>query len=482
MKKTNLLLTILLAVFTCTQSYGADWFLYSTDNSPIPSDLVNDVCLDEQSGDVWLGTIGGGLAHFEMETKEWHVYNSANSPLPNDSVFYVTLSEDRQHTWIATFGGGLAHIDAAGNWTVYNRSNSDLPSNFVTRIVEDHLGNFWVTTLEFMSVLVDGVENGGIVRIDAAGNWTVFNKDNSPLPTNNVFALAKDDENNIWVGTINAMTPTDIIEDGAGLVRIDPQGDWSFFNKDNSPLPSNNIMDINVINGAVCAGTLDGQLAIYSPGGFNPFEVVTWLDEDGWGVVEPGILFSDQHVLSIAADPSGQRIYFGSGPPDILCVPPIYVLPENGLVCFDYSVPFGMVFTYDVANSPLTHSTINDVEVDNNGTVWMATQGGGLAVMGEMGDPFTGIEQPEVQITDLTISPNPIRTTATVSYFSEELTTTHIALFDIRGKQWQVTDSQQFVPGANRIQLDVSELPMGTYFLKTIVNGTAFVEKVVVVD
>ena len=73
------------------------------------------------------------------------------------------------------------------NWTVYDMDNSGLPSNGISALAIDVQGNIWIGTW-------------GLARFDGT-NWTVYNTDNSGLPNNGTLALAIDAQGNTWIGT-----------------------------------------------------------------------------------------------------------------------------------------------------------------------------------------------------------------------------------------------------------------------------------------
>ncbi len=65
---------------------------------------------------------------------------------------------------------------------------------------------------------------GAILIHPQSDEWKVFNTSNSPLPTNNIICLNVDKFNNIWVGT------------DSGLTKIS-DGQWTNYNQQNSDIP-----------------------------------------------------------------------------------------------------------------------------------------------------------------------------------------------------------------------------------------------------
>jgi ligand-binding sensor domain-containing protein len=87
-------------------------------------------------------------------------------------------------------------------------------------------------------------------------NWTVYNKDNSGLPSNNLYdGLAIDGQGNRWIGT------------GAGLAKFDGEN-WTVYDSGNSELPDNLMWSIAIdAHGNRWIGTHSGGLAVYRESG-----------------------------------------------------------------------------------------------------------------------------------------------------------------------------------------------------------------------
>jgi ligand-binding sensor domain-containing protein len=100
-------------------------------------------------------------------------------------------------------GCGLVKYDDT-NWTVYDKSNSLIPSNEVTCITIDQSDNLWIGTTE------------GLAGFDDT-NWTVFNVLNSGLSNNGVVCISIDDYDNKWLGTWNGLA----VFNENGVVSVD---------------------------------------------------------------------------------------------------------------------------------------------------------------------------------------------------------------------------------------------------------------------
>ena len=122
-----------------------------------------------------------GMGVGKYENGAWTVYDSGNSPLPQEWWIYSSeiIVDGDNNKWITRFDDsqnelvyGLMKINAEGEWTVYDKDNSDLPTNYIMYGCTDNYGNLWFTTFE--SGLIEFNDEGivnehlGIVQNDAA--------------------------------------------------------------------------------------------------------------------------------------------------------------------------------------------------------------------------------------------------------------------------------------------------------------------------
>jgi hypothetical protein len=112
---------------------------------------VPAIATDKQ-GNIWVGTVGGGLAKFDGVNMTF--YNTVNSLLPSDNISSIAIDK-WGNKWVGTSGGGLAKFDDKF-WTIYNTSNSGLPDNNVHAIVIDEQGNKWIGTNGGLALFREG--------------------------------------------------------------------------------------------------------------------------------------------------------------------------------------------------------------------------------------------------------------------------------------------------------------------------------------
>lgn len=169
-------------------------------------EAIRSLCEDDQ-GTLWIGTFGG-LHRRDSDTSPIR-FVEGYSPNPYAIVNEI-FADSHEHIWVATLGKGLYRLDlATQEWTFFahNRKNPhSLSSNIVLDIIEDAQAQIWF-----------GTQGGGLDQlvphpsISDSAHFRHWRPYNSALPTENIFNLAADSENTLWLST-------DI-----GLYSFDPQ-------------------------------------------------------------------------------------------------------------------------------------------------------------------------------------------------------------------------------------------------------------------
>lgn len=159
--------------------------------------------------------------------------------------------------------------------------------------------------------------------IGSSSDWTFYQTENSPLPGNQVQALAIDGANVKWIGTAN------------GLASFDGE-QWKVYNESNSALPSSFITSITIdAAGAVWVGTNKGLSSLQS----GKWTVIPFTLGDA--------------ITTLHYDSATHTLWTGT---------------ERGLVKYKDDV----WTRYDDSNSPI-ELFICSIAVDKDGFVWVGT-------------------------------------------------------------------------------------------------------------
>ncbi len=101
---------------------GNVWRSWTVDDG-LPWPAVSAIDTDPRTGEVWLGTWGGGIARFSGG--RFDGFNQFNSALAGNFVFDLKVFDNR--VWIATNGGISAFDTVKGEWKLYAERRGDRP-------------------------------------------------------------------------------------------------------------------------------------------------------------------------------------------------------------------------------------------------------------------------------------------------------------------------------------------------------------------
>jgi len=163
---------------------------------------------------VFVGSYTGGLIEFDGTTSV--LYNDTNSPLQepigdDSSVRISGLAFDNNNTlWMSNYAAPspIVALEPDGTWHSFTPSVS---FNFPTQIVVDFNGYKWFAGGQASEGFLV-FDDGGTLNDTGDDRYRRINKDNSVMESNAIKSLALDLDGNMWVGT------------GAGLVVFECTG------------------------------------------------------------------------------------------------------------------------------------------------------------------------------------------------------------------------------------------------------------------
>src|SRR5579872_2623452 len=156
----------------------------------------NPTCIIRDSlGFMWFGT-RDGLNKYDGYG--FTVYkNIAGDVKSLSNNFITSIIEDRQGGfWIATWGGGLNRFDRAKNNFIHYRHEKKNPGSLskdiINCLMRDSEGNIWI-----------GMDGGGLDMLDPASGRFIHHvndsKDSSSLSDNDVTDILEDSRRRVWV-------------------------------------------------------------------------------------------------------------------------------------------------------------------------------------------------------------------------------------------------------------------------------------------
>jgi len=218
--------------------------LVDSENANERSVRINSLAFDK-TGNLWMTN-----ARIEKAIKTlragggWISYNVKDILTTPTDNSYGKMAIDKNGTkWIPSSFGGLIGFNETANpqfKVITNGENGNLPSYNVRCVAIDNNNRLWIGTVSGLRVL-QGVDrfntedqlttNAIIILEDGLAQELMYEQ--------SIIDIAVDGANNKWIGTGGA---------GAFLVSPDGQQTLFHFTKENSPLPSNTINDIEVDN------------------------------------------------------------------------------------------------------------------------------------------------------------------------------------------------------------------------------------------
>jgi len=308
-----------------------------------PLSIINNeiTCItQDRSGLVWVGSFGGVSRFYKSSNKFSNFQknkHNTNVSLSNNKVNSVFVDK-KQNIWVGTLEG-LDKIVSDKSHVIHfrqdPRNKNSISDNFVSTVIEDHLGYMWI-----------GTNQNGLNRINpSTGENKIFlhqNDDPASLSNAGITDILEDHRGTIWVGT------------WYGLNRFNRSSEtylrYEYIPGDQKSLRNNIVWDI-----------------------FEDSRHMLWVGTDGGGVcvMDPKIsvftnymndstnsnALSDNRVFVIAESKDG-LIWFGT---------------FNGLNSFDWRT--GKFTVYKKENG-LPGNIIFGIEEDNQGLLWISTDKG----------------------------------------------------------------------------------------------------------
>ena len=286
---------------------------------------------------------------------EWQTFSKSSGLADN----YVSsmLEDHLGNLWFGTVGRGVSRFDGV-TWRMWTTAEG-LAGNAVSSMLEDHSGNLWFGTV-----------GHGIGRFDGVG-WRIYT--DLLTNSNDIYSILEDRSGNLWFGTDRGVARFDgvnwrtygtsdgltgyavfsMLEDRAGNLwfgtdicvnRFDGMS-WRTYGTSDGLANSIVISMLEDHSGNLWFGTQDG--------GVNRFDGVSWrpyTTSDG---------LAGNAVRSMLQDRSG-NIWFGT--------------EDGGVSQFD-----GVTWRTYSTTDGLAGNAVRSMLQDRSGNLWFATYGSGVS-------------------------------------------------------------------------------------------------------
>ena len=360
------------------------------DPTSLGENLINAL-VEDPGGGLWVGT-ARGLYHFDSASEVFAPYpqvEGAPYDLASERIFEL-LVDGEGDLWVGTLNAGMFRIPQGGGPpTQFRHDDADpwsLSGDRVMSLFEDRSGVLWASTYVGLNKYDRRREQFATYRREPTRPST--------LSDSNISALFEDRGGALWVGTWDK-----------GLNRLDRErGTVAQFQPDatdTGSLPDDTVLDVTEDrSGALWVATWGGlarrdpgqtAFTVYRPDPEDPesldSDAVIAVHEDRAGRIWVGTILGLSRF-----EPRGER--FVRRPLSDGIDPGVSVLSEDsagilwlgtsaGLLAIDPATPESVAPLIWLQHDPddpdsLANDEINDLHLDRSGTLWVATDGGGL--------------------------------------------------------------------------------------------------------
>lgn len=157
------------------------------------SDNVVSCIAEDRKHNLWIGTSDGGLNYYDHASGKYrsYLFNSGGLDIPFKDIKAVYVDEQNDRVYVGAHAGGMMMVNRkSGHVEYYNRQNSNLPSNNIYSIISDQAGGLWIASLEYLLHFDSDKREFTIIEKDKNGHRIQsYNR-----------LLFRDSKQRVWVG------------------------------------------------------------------------------------------------------------------------------------------------------------------------------------------------------------------------------------------------------------------------------------------
>jgi signal transduction histidine kinase/ligand-binding sensor domain-containing protein len=230
-----------------------------SDAKSLSSNAIISISEDHE-GTLWMGTYDGGLARMKNGIFSCYLPSPDNRfSISNRNIWY-TLEDSRQNLWVATLTSGLDLLDRkTGKFYHYTNNSLDSLSicdNSLIQLFEDSRHQLYITTYNGVSILDLNAYDFSKLPQNLKFKRLIHSDERNSISNNTVNCANEDKNGNIWFGTR-----------GSGLDKLDiATGIFTNYSL-NEGLPGNSVYSVLFDN--------DGNLWLGTDKGLAKFDPVT---------------------------------------------------------------------------------------------------------------------------------------------------------------------------------------------------------------
>jgi len=182
---------------------GTNFINYS-ENDGLCSDRISNLFIDSK-GTLWIGTWGGACKFDGTEFQDFQLpYPKIGTIINPDTKDWITsiAEDDTGNIWFGRDGYGVTKFN--GESFVHFTTKQGLNANTVQSIAIDNQGDIWIGTRVAEKDKLDTTEQfgqGGLNKYN--GNNFVHYPENKGLHNDDVYAIYKSNQNEVWISTLS---------------------------------------------------------------------------------------------------------------------------------------------------------------------------------------------------------------------------------------------------------------------------------------
>lgn len=174
------------------------------DEGSLSQNSVRCIFKDIQGG-MWLGTYWGGLNYYHsLHNRFKHIKHIPFINSLSNNVISCIVEDNKHNLWIGTSDGGLNFFDNKSHLYknyLFDSGKINIPFKDIKTVYIDEKHNKVYT----------GAHAGGIMVLDSkTGHVDYFNRNNSSLPSNNIYSIISDGEEGLYIASLEYLLHFDI--------------------------------------------------------------------------------------------------------------------------------------------------------------------------------------------------------------------------------------------------------------------------------
>lgn len=308
------------------------WNSYDMTNSPLVSNVINQVNSGRDK-EILFATNKGFLIWKGDSESLWGesvtLFDRSNSPIPFDRITSVSYNPNNEIYWLGTENGVVSY-DGFG-WEIYNQNSVGCEQCQVNDIAIDSSNIVWVSM------------NDGIYFYDGA-IWEKLTDPNSEITDEVINSVVRQKSRGIdklWIGTYQGVSVYDFLEKS-----------WEHYIWADNFFGWGGVVEVNILkDGRVIANTSGGGIGIF---------------QDEWKFYKNSNSPLKSNTVNTSIQAMDGSIWFGFGYP---------TEPGGYLMRLD---PENEWHRYAANNSGYLESEPLDLFFDEEGRLWIATNGNGI--------------------------------------------------------------------------------------------------------